>query len=402
MRLVILTQYYFPEIGAPQVRLKEMVRALHHLGHEAEIVTALPNYPSGRIFPKYRGKLYVRESIEGAPVHRIWLYAATGAGIKRLLNYFSFAFTSLIALWRVRRPDIVFVESPPLFLAIPAVFMKWLWRAKMIFNVSDLWPDSVREMGIIQDKRLLRLAEKLEKWSYHHAFKVSAVTEGIRRGIIAKGIAARELVFLPNGVDTGLFRPNQPDRDLARSLGLDGKKMILYAGLLGYAQGLETILETAKLLHDQKDLVFVFLGDGPEKPRLQDLAKKYLLDNVLFFEAAPLPYVARLYSFAFAGIAVLRNLPLFNGARPSKVFPIMASGIPVVYGGAGEGAQLIENARAGLVAPPENPEALAQAIRQLLHDPKLAQELGKNGRKFAEENLNWVSLVKNWTDQLRQ
>ncbi len=400
MRFVILTQYYFPEIGAPQVRLREMVLALKNLGHTTEIVTGFPNYPCGRIFPDYKGKLYLKENIEGISVHRVWLYAATGAGLKRLCNYFSFAISSFLALWRCQRPDFVFIESPPLFLSLPGVVMSLIWKARIILNVADLWPDSVREMGIIQNNWILRLAERLEKWSYNQAFKVTAVTEGIRQKINAKGIAADKIIFLPNGVDIVLFQPNQPDETLARSLGLDGKKMILYAGLLGYAQGLETILATAQLLSQREDVVFVFIGDGPEKAKLQDLTQKYSLKNVLFLDAAPLSFVARLYSFAFAGLAVLRDLPLFQGARPSKIFPIMASGLPVLYSGKGEGAQLIKNAQAGLVARPEDPEDLARAIKQLLDDPDLAKQLGANGRRFAEENLNWLSLVNNWLVQL--
>src|SRR5205807_9750314 len=163
VRFLILTQYFPPEHGAPQVRLAAFARELRRLGHEVEVATAMPNYPTGEIFDGYRKAFYLREDWEGVPVHRVWLYASMGAGFKRLVNYGSFTATSLLALWRARRPDYLFVESPPLFLSLPAILAATVWRVPVIFNVADLWPDSVRELGIMKDGPILRAAERLER-----------------------------------------------------------------------------------------------------------------------------------------------------------------------------------------------------------------------------------------------
>lgn len=402
MRWLILTQYFPPEIGAPQTRLAALTRELKRLGHDVEVVTGLPNYPTGHILPEYRGRFYLQEQRDGASVHRVWLYPSMGAGYRRLANYLSFAATALWPLLRVRRPDILFVESPPLFLTLPSVLAAWRWRIPMIFNVADLWPDSVRELGLMPDGWLLRMAERLERWSYQRATFVNAVTHGIQKALVQqKGVPQEKVLLLPNGVDTELFRPRPPDLGLAQELGLDDKQVILYAGTLGFAQGLQVAIQAMALLQDAvPEACLVFIGDGSERIPLEEQALALKVSNVRFLPPSEPAFVARLYSIAVAGLVALRNVALFEGARPSKMLPIMASGKPVVYSGAGEGARLIQDTKAGLVVPPENPKALAETIRKLLNNGALAEELGRNGRKFVEEKLSWPALVKDWLQQL--
>ena len=401
MRFLILTQYYPPEIGAPQLRLSSMARELISLGHQVEVVTAMPNYPTGKIHPGYRHRFYIREELDGVVVHRVWLYGAVGAGPRRMLNYLTFSITSLWGLWRSRRPDCVIVESPPLFLSVPGFWASRLWKAKMILHVADLWPDTVRQFGLMKEGLGLRLADRLEHWSYRKAYNVTAVTEGIRTILIEdKGLPESKVLFLPNGVDLSLFRPRPRDSELARKLALEDSKIILYAGNIGYVQGLETVLAASRLLSDRKDIVFVLIGDGSMKSKLLRTVQDEGLDGIKFLEPAPPEYVARLYSIASAGLGILRDIPLNEGARPSKIIPAMASGVPVLYSGKGEGARLLECAGAGLIVPPENPEALAEAARRLADDPELVRQLGEGGQKFAEENLSWPVLIEDWLEQL--
>lgn len=404
MRFVVLTQYFQPEIGAPQVRLASMIRELRRLGHEVEVVTALPNYPQGKIFAEYRRRPFCRESWEGVPVHRVWLYASMGAGLKRMINYGSFTGLSLFGLARCKRPDYVFVESPPLFLSVPGYIASRLWRAPMIFNVADLWPDSVRELGLMKEGAALRFADRLERWTYRKSAFVNAVTDGIRKTLIEKKkVPASKVLYLPNGVDTRLFRPQAPDRELARELGLAGRRVILYAGTLGFAQGLEVALDAMEILKAElPEAAMVFIGSGSEKGRLVELARSKSLSNVVFLDPNTLEYVARLYSIAFAGFASLKALPLFEGARPSKLMPVLGSGKPAIYSGAGEGARLVEGVGAGLAVPPEDSGALAEAIRTLMADPARAEAMGCRGREYAEDHLSWSALIKDWVGQLEE
>lgn len=179
-RFLILTQYYPPEVGASQVRLSAVARELQVLGHDVEVVTAMPNYPTGRIQDRYGRRLRSREVIDGVSVTRVWLYASMGRGLRRLVSYRSFSAAAMFGLVGRRRPDYVFVESPPLFLVIPAVLFARLWRAQLVVNVSDLWPDAAVDLGAISEGRALRLARRLELWCYARATVINTVTDGIR------------------------------------------------------------------------------------------------------------------------------------------------------------------------------------------------------------------------------
>lgn len=401
MQFIILTQYYYPEVGAAQTRLIAVIRELKAAGHGVEVVTAMPNHPANRIYPEYRGKFYLKEEIEGVVVHRVWVYAATGAGVKRLLNYFSFVITSLWGLFKAAKPDYIFVGSPPLFDSLPGYLAAKFYRAKMLFHVADLWPDSAMEMGFLNSKTIFRLSLLWEKWTYRVSYRIHAVTEGIRHNLIhTKNVPSEKILFFPNGVDVNLFQPAPPDMILGAELGLEGKKVILYAGNIGLAQGLDTVLDAAQIISDRTDILFLFVGSGSDKDRLIKKAAEYKLANVRFLDAVPLSYVSRLYTLSHAGLAVLKDLPIFAGARPSKIFPIMASGIPVIYSGAGEGARLVEKARAGLLVPPENAAELAKAVIRLVEDSKLTKEMGENGRDYVEKYFSWQKITSQWLDQL--
>lgn len=401
MRFLVLTQYFHPETGAPQIRLAAMIRELLRLGHTVEVVTALPNYPNGNIFPAYRGCFYRVEEWEGVRVHRVWIYAATGAGIKRLLNYFSFMITALWGLRKSQKPDYLFVESPPLFLGIAGFLAAKRWRVPFILNVADLWPDSIRLLGLMREGFALKLAGKLESWLYSKAGFVNAVTEGIREILIHdKQVPAGKVLFLPNGIDTDLFRPQPIDATWRASLGLpDEKHIILYTGTHGYAHGMEVILEAAELLIDV-NVLFLLVGGGSEKNSLEKLCTHLALKNVIFLSPHPPEMIARLYSLATAGISTLRDSPLFEATRPVKILSIMACGKPVLYSGAGEGARLVTEAKAGIIIPPENPTALADAIRSLISDVAYTAQLGNNGRAYVKKHLQWPSVITAWLLQL--
>jgi colanic acid biosynthesis glycosyl transferase WcaI len=402
MRFLFITQYFPPEVGAPQARLASLVHELLRDGHEVEIVTAMPNYPNGSIFSDYRGRFYRRERWEDVIVHRTWLYACVGAGPKRILNYLSFTLTSLLGILRSRKADCVFVESPPLFLTIPGFLISRLWKAVFVFNVADLWPDSVQQLGLMDDGIMLRVARALESWSYRKADYVNAVTHRMKQILLnEKGLAAEKLLFLPNGVDTEVFRDRPPDIELVRSLGLEGKNVVLYAGNHGYIAGLETALQAAKLVENLPNIHFLFVGGGSEKARLTRLARELDLKNTTFLDPVPLSELPRFMSIASCCLVTLRDCPLSEIARPAKTFVMMASGKPIVLSAAGESTQIVRDAEGGIVVPPGNPEAVAKAIIELDRNPALARALGANGRKYVERNFRWQDLIRSWLAQLQ-
>jgi len=398
VRFLILTQYYPPEIGAAQARLSAFARELQRAGHEVEVVTALPNYPSGELRGPDRRTLGRREMVDGVGVRRTWLLAGTGAGARRLASYLSFSATGLAAALAARKPDLVFVESPPLFLGISGWLAAKRAGAAFVLNVSDLWPDSVRDLGILRDGPALRAAESLERWLYRRADAVTAVTEGIRTRLVEhKSVPARKVLFLPNGVDLEVFRPERPDPELRDRHGLPDGPLVLFTGNHGYAQALDSVVLAALLV---PDVTVALVGAGSDKARVQRLAKERRAQNVRFLPPVPQDEIAGLYGLATAGLATLRSSALMEGARPAKALAVMGCARPVIYSGAGEGAALVREADAGIVVAPEDPEALAAAIRLLTNDPAEATRLGANGRRFVETHLTWAALTASWLAEL--
>jgi glycosyltransferase involved in cell wall biosynthesis len=275
------------------------------------------------------------------------------------------------------------------------------WRAPFIFNVADLWPDVIVDGGFMRDGWIIRCLRRLEQWSYRRAAHVNAVTDSMLRTLREKkSVPGEKLLFLPNGVDTRKFCPSLPDKHLNEKFGLTGKQVVLWAGTLGYAHGLDKVLEAAKLLQGEKTIHFLFVGDGSARQDLLRLLQDLRLTNVTFCDPVSLEEVPAYYSISFCGLSSLIDIPLFEGARPSKLFPVLASGKPLLFVGKGESARLIESAQAGLVVSPGDPAALAEAILHLARNPALCASLGENGRRFAEDHLDWSFLVSRWLRHL--
>ena len=286
MKILILTQYYPPEIGAPQNRLHELAVRLQANGVAIEVLTALPNYPKMQVQEGYQKRQNREEIIDGIAVHRAWIYVSKSKGIlARLLNYFSFVWTSY---WRGRKLksfDYLLVESPPLFLGYTAMALSKKLKAKLIFNVSDLWPESAEKLGIVQNKLFLKLAYQLEAKCYEQASLVTGQTQGIVADI-AKRFPAKQVYWLPNGVNIDFYNPSHIDQgDFRKNHGFSTSDILFfYGGILGHAQGLEVILHAAHLLRDLTNIQFILQGSGPEKEKLQNLKSSLELTHVHFLE----------------------------------------------------------------------------------------------------------------------
>ncbi len=259
----------------------------------------------------------------------------------------------------------------------------------------------MRDLGVMSDGPLVSLAYSLERWIYRHSTVVTAVTEGIRNSLLsAKRLPPEKVLFLPNGVDTALFQPSPADQVLKNRLGLNGKKVVLYAGNHGYAGAVEQILYAAECLRSEPSLHFLFIGEGPEKQKLIELATTLGLNNVTFHSQVPLEDMPGYVSICDLAIVTLRKSQVMAGARPAKAFVMMAGGKPMVLAAEGEAARLIQTAGAGIVVPPEDHESIANAILSLLQHPEVAAEMGASGRNFVVSNFQWSSLVRNWIAQL--
>jgi len=361
----------------------------------------MPHHLVGSVHPRYRNKLYVRETVDGTTIHRTGVYAATGTGPRRIFNYLSFAISCTLGFMRARRPDFVFIESPPLFLAMPGILYCRIVGAKAILNVSDLWPDSVVALGVLRRGLVLTMTERLERWAYNQSRFVNAVTEGIK-GILEgpKGVASLKILYLPNGVDTDTFSVTRRNDSLAQSLDIGDREVVLYAGTHGVAQGLETLVEAAQLLR-HTNVVFLFVGDGSTKRDLRERVDRLKLENVRFVDSKPLAEMPQYYSLALASIVPLLDLKLFESARPSKLFPSLACGVPVIFCGAGDTAQFVRERNLGLIARPGSASELADAILQLQRDKDMRDKMSARARRIAVEEFDWTLIVRRWLEAMQ-
>ncbi len=397
---MILTQYYPPEIGAPQIRLRSLAQELRRRGVDVEVLTGMPNYPAGRIHDGYEGRWRLREERDGVPIRRTWLYAATGKSARaRLANYFSFTATAMLEAMAGPKPAVMFVESQPLSLGLCAVLMKWLRGVPYIYNVPDLQIDVARELGFMQNRVFLRVALALENLFLNQAWKVSTVTDRFIEHFESRGVPRSRITFLPNGADTTFLRPLPRSEALASRWALEGKRVIAYVGTHAYYHGLDTLIDAATELRDRQDIAILMIGDGPERARLEALARERGLTNVIFGRS-PYEEMDLLYSVAYASVATLRDVPVAHGMRLSKIFPSLSCGVPVIYAGKGEAAELLAAKACGVVVPPENPALLAEAIRRLVDEPARREALGASGRSFVEREYSWSAIVARWLHEV--
>ncbi len=400
--LLILTQYYYPELGAAPIRLRAMARELRALGVEVRVLTGMPNYPLGEIFPGYKRKLTLREEIDGISVRRVWLYPAAGRGsVRRLVNYLSFTGSAGLALLFASRADAIFVEAQPITLALPAWLVRRLRGIPYIYNTPDLQVEVAEEARWLDSRTLLRLAARLEGFLMRGALTVTTVTHAfIDYFVEHRGVPTARMSFLPNGADTDALRPLPRDEAYAELLGLAGRTVFTYAGTHAHYQGLEVIIETAKRLRHRKDIVILMVGQGPMREPLREMAQQAGLNNVLFRDQIPFEDMARLMSITYASLVVLRDVPTARKMRPAKTITSLACGVPVVYVGLGEMAEILVHEECGIQVAPENSNGLAKAIVCLADAPALRQRMSLAARALAERDFSWSQLVRNWLAQV--
>jgi colanic acid biosynthesis glycosyl transferase WcaI len=396
MRILYLSQYFPPEVGATQTRAYEMARHLVSAGHHVTMLTEVPNHPSGIIPPEYRGKVWERSGLDGIDVIRVWVKTSPKKTFStRMAFYLTYMVNAVLAgLVLARgRYDALYATSPPLFVGGAALALSVLRRTPMVFEVRDLWPESAVALGELSSSRAVALAGTLEKMCYNRARCVVVVTEGIRQRLAERGFGDK-LALIPNGANTDLFRPDPVAGAVLRAeLGLDAKFIALYAGIHGIAQGLKTVLEAAERLRVVPDVHFVLVGEGPDKAGLLAMKERLGLANVTMLSERPRTDMPAFLSAADVALVPLRRMKLFEGALPSKMFDAWACGCPVILSIDGEARQLLERAEAGLFVEPENAEQMAQAILQLKSDPDRLRRYGDDGRRTVEAGYSRQRLA---------
>jgi glycosyltransferase involved in cell wall biosynthesis len=403
MRLLILTQYYPPEIGAPQNRLHELAIRLKEMGIHIEVLTAMPNYPKMEIMEAYKGGKIKEEIIDGIIVHRASIFVSKSKSIvKRLLNYFSFVFTSYLRGRKLPSFDYLMVESPPLFLGYSAMVLSKKLNAKLIFNVSDLWPESAEKLDLVANKMMLKFAYQLEAKCYAKSFLITGQTNGIVESIKTR-FPSKDVYWLPNGVDLNYYNPDYlPDSSFRQKMGFDSTDLLIfYGGIIGYAQGLDVILNAAEILKDKKSVKFILQGSGPEKERLLKLKEELHLTNVYFLPPVDKKEMPNVLMAVDIAVVPLRKIELFQGAIPSKIFESLSMKVPLILGVDGEArGHFITKAEAGFYFEPENAIELAACVMKFDENRELITQMGNKGRSYVDKYFNRNNIAQNLFEKL--
>jgi glycosyltransferase involved in cell wall biosynthesis len=372
LHILFLTDNFPPEVNAPASRTFEHCREWVAGGAKVTVITCAPNFPTGKVFNSYKNRLWQSEVKDGIRVIRVWTYITANEGFaKRVLDYVSFMMTGAVAALFVRKVDVVVGTSPQFFTACAAWMVGGLKRVPWVFELRDIWPESIKAVGAMQDSLVINVLERIELFLYRHARRIVAVTHAFKDSLIRRGIDGRKIDVITNGVDLSNFSPLPKDADLGAEFGLNGCFVAGYIGTHGLAHGLETLLDAAQTLQKvpgAENIRILFLGDGAKKAELVESAKTRGLRNVVFVASVPKDQVPRYWSLLDVSIIHLRKTDLFTSVIPSKLFECMGMGIPVLHGVPGESATIVQTEQVGEVFESENDQQLVDALLKLRAD----------------------------------
>ncbi len=398
MHILFLTDNFPPEVNAPASRTFEHCREWVKAGHQVTVITGAPNFPKGKVYDGYQNRLWQKEIMAGIRVIRVWTYITANEGFaKRTLDYLSFMVTGFLASLFVKSVDIVVGTSPQFFTVCAAYMTSLVKRVHWIFELRDIWPESIRVVGAIKQSKVLDLLEKVEIFLYRRASAIVSVTHAFRTSLIKRGVSGDKIYVVTNGVDTSRFSPRDKDAELQQNLGLHGKFVAGYIGTHGLAHALNTVLDAAELMKSASDkdrFRIILLGEGANKVTLLQRAKTKGLDNIIFIDSVSKDDVVRYWSILDASIIHLKKDELFTTVIPSKLFECMGMAIPVLHGVEGESADIVEREDVGLLFEPENPEALVNGLRRMADDPELLARFKANGPVGAQRYDRGLQAIK--------
>lgn len=387
LRILMITQWFDPE---PTFKGLLFAQELMRLGYEVTVLTGFPNYPGGELYDGYRIKFFQRDVVDGVNILRVPLYPShNSSGLKRALNYGSFAVTATIGALLLKRPDVAYVYHPPATVGISAMVLKLVKGVPYVYDVQDLWPDTLAATGMLNSPKILAVIDQMMSWIYKESSRIVVLSKGFQEALIRRSIPRERIEVIPNWADEKQIDLTPREVSAATRRLFEGKFTITFAGNIGKAQALETILEAADTLREEESLQFLFVGGGLELDKLKVLAASKNLKNVVFLPRRPISEIGEILVRSQALLVHLRDDPLFSITIPSKTQAYMMAGRPILMGVRGDSAEIILESGAGLCFEPENPIDLSQAIRRLLAmKPMDREEMGSAGRRYYQERMS--------------
>ncbi len=401
MHILFLSHYFPPETNAPASRTYE--HAKHWVRHpdvRVTVVTNHPNHPYGILYEGCKNEWLTREKKDGIDVRRVKTYLAPNAGfLRRTLNYLFFM---VIATIRMPRPDLVVATSPQFFCAVAGFIVSRLKGVPFVFELRDIWPESIVTVGAMRPGMTIRILERLERFLYCRSTLVVAVTDAFRDNLIRRGIPASKIRVIKNGVDLARFFPRPAPAGLIRRLDAEGKFIVSYIGTVGMAHAVDNILEVATQLEDVPDILFLIVGEGAQKKAIQKMAKERGLSNVRVLPGVSKEKVVDYYALTDLNLVTLRGTPLFQKVIPSKIFEIMGMARPILCAVDGECRKIIKEAGCGRFAEPEDVGQMVHLIRKFRQKREMLSAMGENGRRHVKACFDREELAGRYLDLLNE
>lgn len=403
MHIYYIIHYFPPELNGGATRASDFARLWSEIDHEVTVLTGFPNHPSGIIPAAYQGKMRTEEEKDGYTIRRTFIYATPNKGTyRRILNHISLMLSTILGSLLKPRPDVIIASSPPLFLGLSGYVLSRILRVPLIFEVRDIWPQQAVDLGMLKNPTMIKAMEWLELFLYAKADLIIGVAQSTAKLLAERGVPEAKIKIIPNATDLSRFYPSEQNTALKSSLNLDGKFVVSYIGTMGLSQGLSMLIEAARQLQRQAaDVHFLLIGDGAERETLIEMAQRDQLTNVTFLPSQPREVIPDYYRISDATVVPLRNVQLFESTIPSKIFEVMACGIPVILGVKGEAATIMKNADAGICITPESIDELIAAIHALNGCPQERKRLGSNGHKYVAKHYDRHQLAIKYGDLMQ-
>ena len=404
MKILFITQYFPPEIGAGAIRVNEMCKEWIAQGHHVTVLTGFPNYPTGNVPLEYKRKIWKlihKENINGIRIIRTWLYPTHYRGaLVRVLNYLSFLISASFTGMFLKKPDIVLATSPPLLVGLAGCWISFIKRVPFIFDVRDLWPESLVIADEIDQKNLVfNCLKRLSKFLYQHSAKVVVVTDGFKKELMEHyHLQGDQIAIIKNGVDLTFFKPHLDKVEIKKDLGFDQKFVVSYFGSIGISHGVENILECAKQLIKQQEILFLIVGEGARKHVCLKIKDESRLDNVQIWDNQPREKIPELINASDVFLVSHINAAVFNTFIPSKMFEGMACQVPLLAAVAGDAAKIVKASKSGIIVERENPKEMADAIIHLNKNQSYCDDLGSNGLEYVRTHFSRQKLANHYLD----
>ena len=390
MRILLYTQYFPPETNAPANRWGYFCEYLAKNGHEITVLTSFPNHPLRKIFPGYKNKWCSQEEKNGVKIFRTWTYISSSLSfLPRLINYLSFAFSSYLNMRKIPPVDLIIISLPPIFIGFTGLKFARKRKISLVLDIRDLWPEAAVSTGYLRKGLIYYWARKKSESLYKMAIKILVNSPALFESLRCQyALPDRKLEYLANGADLEFFAQKINHSFIERQYNLYNKFVVLYTGLLGYAQAPEIMVGAADVLKEKKDIVFLIVGTGPFEENLKIQARKLKLTNMIFTGLRPHEEMPQYAALADVCLIPYKNKDTFKNNVPSKMFDYLAAGKPMIINLEGAASKMLLESQAGILVKPEDPKDLAAGILKLYADKFLREKMGALAKTYAANNFD--------------